>query len=108
MHVSSPFPIIDLWEFSANLIVFFLFIYLFFLFLIWNFFIYLFGPYKFLENGSNIFHHYSRSDFLGEKRLIKNIYLFVPYKSLEMEVIFSIIIHVRIFLEKNDLLKIFF
>ena len=26
-HVSSPFPVMDLWEFSANLIVFFLFIF---------------------------------------------------------------------------------
>ena len=33
-HASSPFPVMDLWEFSANLIVFLLFIYLFFLFLI--------------------------------------------------------------------------
>ena len=56
----------------------FLFIYFFFfLFLILNFFIYLFVPYKFLENGSNIFHHYLCSDFLGEKRLIKNIFLII-------------------------------
>ena len=73
-HTSSPFPVMDLWEFSANLIVFFLFIYLFSLFLISNFlFIYSF-----------------------------------PTNSWKMEVIFSIIIHVRIFSEKNDLLKMFF
>ena len=46
----------------------FLFIYLsIFLIFNLNFFIFLFVPYKFLENGSNISHHYSRSDFLGEK-----------------------------------------
>ena len=33
-HASSSFPVMDIWEFFANLIVFFLFIYLFFLFLI--------------------------------------------------------------------------
>ena len=71
-HASSPFPVMDIWEFSANLIVFFLFIYLLLLFLILDLFIYLFVPYKFLENRSNFFHHYSRSAFLGEKRLIKN------------------------------------
>ena len=73
-HVSSPFLVMDIWEFSANLIVFFLIIYLFILFLIKFFFIYLFVPYKLLENGSNIFHHYSRSAFLGEKQLIKSIF----------------------------------
>ena len=52
----------------------FLFIHLLiFLILILNFLIYLFVPNKFLEN-SNIFHHYLRSAFLGEKRLIKNIF----------------------------------
>ena len=73
-HASSPFPVMDLWEFSANLIVFFSFIFYFFYFQFKFFFIYLFVPYKFLENGSNIFHHYSRSAFLGQKRLIKNIF----------------------------------
>ena len=73
MHAPSPFPVMDLWEFSANLILFFLFIYLFLSFIL-VFFIYLFVPEKFLENGSYIFHHYSRSAFLGEKRLIKNIF----------------------------------
>ena len=29
---------------------------------------------KFLENGSNVYLHNSRSAFLGEKRLIKNIF----------------------------------
>ena len=70
-HASSPFPVMDIWEFSANLIVFFLFIYFF----IFNF---------------------------------RFFYLFVPYKFLENEVIVSIIIRVRLFSEKNDLLKIFF
>ena len=65
----------DIGGFSANLIVFFLFIYLFiFLSLLLNFF----------------------------------IYLFVPYKFWDIEVIFSIIIPFRLFSEKNDLLKIFF
>ena len=75
-RASSPFPVMGIWEFSANLIVFFLFIYLF-LFLNLNLFIYLFVPYKFLENSSNIFHHYSRSAFLGEKRPIKNTFLII-------------------------------
>ena len=72
-HASSSFPVMDIWEFSPNLIVFFLFIYLFILFLILNLFIYSF-----------------------------------PTNSWKIEVIFSIIIHVQLFLEKNDLLKIFF
>ena len=38
---SSPFPVMNLWKFSANLIVFFLFIYFLFKF---NFFTYLFVP----------------------------------------------------------------
>ena len=59
---------------SANLIVFFLFIYLFILKL-------------------NFIHLF--------------IYSF-PTNSWKMEVIFSIIIRVRIFSEKNDLLKIYF
>ena len=32
---------------------------------------------KFLEKGSNIYLHNSRSAFLGEKRLIKNIFLII-------------------------------
>ena len=32
---------------------------------------------KFLEKGSNICFHNSRSAFLGEKRLIKNIFLII-------------------------------
>ena len=32
---------------------------------------------KFLENGSNVYLHYLRSAFLGEKRLIKNIFLII-------------------------------
>ena len=79
-HASSPFPVMDIWEFSANLIVFF-FLFIHFFFFRFQFSIYLFIqifiPYKFLENGSNIFHHYSRSAFLGEKRLIKNIFLII-------------------------------
>ena len=30
---------------------------------------------KFLENGSNVYLHNSRSAFLGEKQLIKNMFL---------------------------------
>ena len=32
---------------------------------------------KFLEKGSNIYLHNSRSAFIGEKRLIKNIFLII-------------------------------
>ncbi len=70
-HVSSHFPVTDLWEFSANLISFFFFFFLF------SFNFYLF------------------------------IYSF-PTNSWKIEVIFSVIIRVRLFSEKNDLLKIFF
>ena len=30
-----------------------------------------------MENGSNVYHHYSRSAFVVEKRLIKNIFLII-------------------------------
>ena len=70
---SSPFPVMNPWEFSANLIVFFLFIYYFLFFILIFLFIYSF-----------------------------------PINSWKMEVIFFIIIRVRLFSEKNDLLKYIF
>ena len=75
-HVSSPFPVMNLWEFSANL-MFSFYLFICFFILILDFFIYLFVSYKFLKNKSNDFHHYLRSAFLGEKRLIKNIFFII-------------------------------
>ena len=51
--------------------------YLFFLFLILIFYYLFIIPNKVLENRNNIFHHYSSSTFLGEKRLIKKIFLII-------------------------------
>ena len=50
-----------------------------------------------MENRSNIFHHYSRSAFLGEKRLIKNIFLII--------VIFLDNKYIKTYLNSNKILS---